>query len=116
MNNSIFKSFTSNNIFVIDKIYSKADYTKIDLSVSNETLNEINVLLENPQLNKIPAFNSGQVYIVNANAYFSKPTYRLVEGVKIITRTINQKSFNYEPEPDAILNLQNYMHFESFAG
>ncbi|MDC0897106.1 ABC transporter substrate-binding protein [Desulfobacterota bacterium] len=80
------------------------------------TLNEINVLLENPQLNKIPAFNSGQVYIVNANAYFSKPTYRLVEGVKIITRTINQKSFNYEPEPDAILNLQNYMHFESFAG
>ncbi|MBT3475734.1 ABC transporter substrate-binding protein [bacterium] len=81
-----------------------------------QTLNEINLLLENPELNKIPAFNSGQVYIVNANAYFSKGTYRLIEGIKIITRTINQKSFNYEPEPDAILNLQNYIHFESFAG
>ena len=43
MNNSIFKSFASNNIFVIDKIYSKSDYTKIDLSASNETLNKINV-------------------------------------------------------------------------
>ena len=43
MNNSIFKSFASNTIFVIDKKYSKSDYTNIDLSVSNESLNKINV-------------------------------------------------------------------------
>ena len=82
----------------------------------DDTLNEINLLLENPQLNKIPAFNKGQVYIVNANAYYSKPTYRILEGIKIIARTINSENFKYEPEPDAILNLQNYMHFESFSG
>jgi iron complex transport system substrate-binding protein len=82
----------------------------------DDTLNEINLLLENPQLNKIPAFNKGQVYIVNANAYYSKPTYRILEGIKIIARTINRENFKYEPEPDAILNLQNYMHFESFSG
>tara|TARA_B100000579_G_scaffold191492_1_gene156459 strand:- start:22946 stop:23887 length:942 start_codon:yes stop_codon:yes gene_type:complete len=80
------------------------------------TTNEINLLLENPELNKIPAFNMGQVYIVNANEYFSKPSHRIVEGIKIMTKTINRQSFKYEPHPDAILNLQNYIHFESFAG
>ena len=80
------------------------------------TLNEINILLENPQLNKIPAFNNGQVYIVDAYSYFSKPSHRILEGIKIITRTINAKNYKYNPEPDAILNLQNYMHFEFFAG
>ena len=43
MNNSIFKPFASKTIFVIDKKYSKSDYTKIDLSSSNELLNKINV-------------------------------------------------------------------------
>ena len=80
------------------------------------TTREINILLENPELNKIPAFNMGQVYIVNANAYFSKPTYRIVEGIKIIAKTINRQNFKYDPDADAILNLQNYIHFESFAG
>ncbi len=80
------------------------------------TTNEINLLLENPELNKIPAFNMGQVYIVNANEYFSKPSHRIVEGIKIITNAINRERFKYNPSPDAILNLQNYIHFESFAG
>ena len=43
MNNSIFKPFVSNTIFVIDKKYSKSDYANIDLSASNESLNKINV-------------------------------------------------------------------------
>ena len=43
MNNSIFKPFVSNAIFVIDKKYSKSDYANIDLSASNESLNKINV-------------------------------------------------------------------------
>ncbi len=43
MNNSIFTSLDTTNVFVIDKIYSKSDYTKIDLSDSNETLNKINL-------------------------------------------------------------------------
>ena len=43
MNNSIFKPFASKTIFVIDKKYSKSDYTNIDLSASNESLNKINL-------------------------------------------------------------------------
>ena len=43
MNDSIFKSFASNTTFVIDKKYSMSDYTNIDLSVSNESLNLINI-------------------------------------------------------------------------
>jgi iron complex transport system substrate-binding protein len=82
-------------------------------SIDN-SLNEINILLENPELNKIPAFRKGQVYIVNANSYFSRPSFRLIEGIKIIARTINNENFIYEPKPDSIINLQNYIHFESF--
>ena len=43
MNNSIFKSFASKTIFVIDKKYSKSDYTKLTFRLSNEFLNKINV-------------------------------------------------------------------------
>lgn len=43
MNDSIFKSFASNTTFIIDKKYSMSDYANIDLSVTNESLNIINV-------------------------------------------------------------------------
>jgi len=43
MNNSIFKTLISSTVFVIDKKYSQSDYTNIDLSDSNESLNKINV-------------------------------------------------------------------------
>jgi len=43
MNYSILKSIDTKNVFVIDKTFSKSDYTEIDLSASNHKLNEINV-------------------------------------------------------------------------
>ena len=38
MNNSLFKSLDIKNVFVIDKVFSIADYTEIDLSESNKAL------------------------------------------------------------------------------
>ena len=81
-----------------------------------KTLNEIDNLLSNKDLNKIPAFNSGNVYIVDADSYYTRPGPRVIEGIKIIARTINPLNYQYEPKPDSIINLQNFIHFESFAG
>jgi iron complex transport system substrate-binding protein len=82
----------------------------------DDSLNEIDVLLKNTELNKIPAFKKGDVYLVDANSYFTRPTTRIIEGIKLLARTINRETLDYEPPPDSILNLQNYIHFESFVG
>jgi iron complex transport system substrate-binding protein len=81
-----------------------------------KTLNDIDCILNNKELNKIPAFNMGNVYIVDADSYYTRPAMRIIEGTKLIARTISPQHFSYEPLPDSILNLQNFIHFESFAG
>ena len=82
----------------------------------DDSLKEINLLLENTKLNEIPAFKTGDVYLVDANSFFTRPSTRVAGGIKLLARTINSESFEYEPTPDSILNLQNYIHFESFVG
>ncbi len=81
-----------------------------------KTLNDIDCILNNTELNKIPAFNMGNVYIVDADSYYTRPAMRIIEGTKLIARTISPQHFTHEPLPDSILNLQNFIHFESFAG
>ena len=81
-----------------------------------KTLNDIDCILNNNELNKIPAFNMGNVYIVDADSYYTRPSMRIVEGTKLIARTISPQHFSHEPLPDSIMNLQNFIHFESFAG
>ena len=82
----------------------------------DDSLKEINLLLENSKLNEIPAFKRGDVYLVDANSFFTRPSTRIVEGIKLLARTMNSENFQHEPAPDSILNLQNYIHFESFVG
>ena len=55
----------------------------------DDSLREMETLLKNRELNKIPAFKKGEVYLVDANAYFTRPTTRIIEGIKLLTRTIN---------------------------
>lgn len=43
MNNSVFTSLNTKNIFVIDKSFPKSDYLEIDLSANNGVFNEINL-------------------------------------------------------------------------
>ena len=43
MNNSVFTSLNTKNIFVIDKSFLKSDYVEIDLSANNGVFNEINL-------------------------------------------------------------------------
>ena len=86
MNNSIFNSLSSKTILVIDKKYSKSDYTNIDLSVSNESLNKIDV--NHPKemeefINEFTKMNNAKVaiggYLETRNLYkrskyFNEPT------------------------------------------
>ena len=57
---------------------------------TNRTLEEYEKTLKhNARWNNIKAVKLNQVYIVNANAYFSKPSPRIVTGVEILSKIIH---------------------------
>ncbi|HEX5456928.1 MAG TPA: cobalamin-binding protein [Candidatus Nitrosotalea sp.] len=59
----------------------------------NRTIIEYEKLLENDNWRKIKAVNTGQVYAVNANEYFSKPGPRTVTGLEILAKIIHPDTF-----------------------
>ncbi len=82
----------------------------------DKILDEIGTVTSNPAWNQTPASQNGNVYLVDANSYFSRPGPRLVEGIEIVARTIHLNSFKVEPPPNSILNLRNFIQIESFLG
>ena len=80
------------------------------------TLQEIDPLISYENWNRIPAARRGHVYLVDANSYFSRPGPRVVDGLEILAKIINPDIFTSGYSPDSVLNLRNYMHFESFLG
>ena len=82
----------------------------------DKTLNEIDSVTSNEIWYQTPASQKGNVYLVDANSYFSRPGPRIVEGIEIIARTIHSDLFKMEPPPGSILNLRNYMQLQSFMG
>jgi iron complex transport system substrate-binding protein len=49
----------------------------------------------------LPAVESGRVWAVDANSYFSRPAPRLVEGVEILAGIFHPEVFPEAPEPAA---------------
>lgn len=82
----------------------------------DKTLGEIDVITSKPEWYQTPASQNGNVYLVDANSYFSRPGPRLVSGIEIIAKTIHPNSFKLELPPDSILNLRNFMQIECFLG
>ena len=82
----------------------------------DKTLNEIDSVTSNEIWYQTPASQKGNVYLVDANSYFSRPGPRIVDGIEIIARTIHSDLFKMEPPPGSILNLRNYMQLQSFMG
>ena len=82
----------------------------------DKTLNEIDSVTSNTIWNDTPASQKGNVYIVDANSYFSRPGPRIVEGIEIIARTIHPDTVKTELPPGSVLNLRNYMQLQSFLG
>jgi len=82
----------------------------------DKTINEIDAVTSNSIWNQTPASQKGNVYLVDANSYFSRPGPRIVDGIEIIARTIHPDLFKMEPPPDSILNLRNYMQIQAVLG
>ena len=82
-----------------------------------KTLGEIDTLMKHDEWFSLPSTGKGQIYIFDANSYFSRPGPRVVDGLEILAKTIHPELMkSYEPPPDAVLNLRNYMQFELFLG
>ena len=80
------------------------------------TLNEIDTVTYRSEWHQLPASVKGQVYIVDANSYFSRPSPRIVDGIEILAKTIHPEIFKIDLPSNSILNLRNYMHIQSFLG
>lgn len=82
-----------------------------------KTIDEIDTLMRNDEWFSLPSTNKGQIYVFDANSYFSRPGPRVVDGLEILAKTIHPEAMkSYEPPPDSVVNLRNYMQFELFLG
>ena len=54
---------------------------------------EYDKLLENQKWRSLGAVKQGEIYAVNANAYFSKPGPRTVTGLEILSKIIHPDTF-----------------------
>ena len=53
-----------------------------------------NVLAENPDWNELKAVKENNVYAVDANSYFSKPSLRTITGIEILAQIIHPDIFD----------------------
>ena len=82
-----------------------------------KTLNELDAASSKDEWFSLPATTRGQIYLVDANSYFSRPGPRIVDGLEILARAIHPEVIKgYAPPPDSIINLRNYMQLELFSG
>jgi iron complex transport system substrate-binding protein len=61
----------------------------------NRTLIELPVLECNEKWKSLQAIKNGKVYVVNANAYFSKPGPRTVTGLEIMAKILHPEAFQH---------------------
>src|SRR5919106_759894 len=57
-----------------------------------QTLKELPVLARNEKWKSLQAVRNGNVYAVNANAYFSKPGPRIIVGLEIIAKILHPET------------------------
>ena len=60
-----------------------------------QTLKELPVLARNEKWKSLQAVKNGNVYAVNANAYFSKPGPRTIVGLEIIAKILHPETSQY---------------------
>lgn len=55
-------------------------------------------------LSTLPAFESNEIWALDASAYFSRPGPRVVEGAEILAKVLNPSEFG-EPSPDEAVRV-----------
>ena len=81
-----------------------------------QTIDEIDSITSNSLWHRTPASKKGHVYITDANSYFSRPGPRIVDGLEILAKIIHPETFDYDPIPDSVINLRNYLYFQDTLG
>ncbi len=83
----------------------------------DKTFNEIDDASKNDGWFALPATNKGEIYLFDANSYFSRPGPRVVDGLEILAKIMHPEAMRgYEPPADSVINLRNYMQLEFFSG
>jgi iron complex transport system substrate-binding protein len=83
----------------------------------DKTIDELDAVTSKDEWFSLPATNKGEIYIVDANSYFSRPGPRIVDGLEILAKAIHPEVIkNYSPPPESIINLRNYMQLQLFSG
>ncbi len=66
------------------------------------------ILKKNKVWNKLKAVKNNQIFAVDANSYFSKPSMRTVDGLEILAKIIQPKKFeNIEISKNAFIQIYN---------
>lgn len=82
-----------------------------------KTIDELDVVTSKDEWFQLPCTNKGEIYVVDANSYFSRPGPRIVDGLEILAKAIHPEIIkNYSPPPESIINLRNYMQLQLFSG
>ena len=71
----------------------------------DRTLQDMPILAADPIWNGLTAVKSKRVYIVDGNAYFSRPGPRLIEGLELMANALYP---DYHPSPQQLTPLLNY--------
>ena len=70
------------------------------------TLSEYDVILKNnPDWNSLNAVKNKQVFAVDANSFFSKPSIRTIEGLEILAKIIQPDKFK-----DLTVSVNSFSH------
>jgi len=59
-----------------------------------------NILKENPKWNSLKAVKNNQIFAVDANSFFSKPSIRTIEGLEILAKIIQPENFEFLKVPE----------------
>ena len=66
-----------------------------------------NVLAKNPDWNELKAVKENNVYAVDANSYFSKPSLRTITGIEILAKITHPDVFNdLELPKDSFMKIE----------
>ncbi len=68
------------------------------------------------QWRTLPAVRKGEVYVVDSNSHFTRPSPRIADGVEILAGIIHPDIFKAQKPAGTVLNLRNHALIESFLG
>ena len=64
-------------------------------------------------LREIPAFQTGEVWALDASAYFSRPAPRVIEGAEILAKIYHPEIFGAPVETEAVRVSKNLINFKN---